>query len=114
MKDCFNTILISLIFITTSFFVVGKNNVIPDENVSRSTLPLGTDNNQVSQLATETTTKKNKSMQKQDVKLHDKNLPTEPAAKKETVPPSKKNKNDRFIPTEAISEDLAVSFPVDI
>lgn len=111
MKDCFNTILIILLFITTSFFVVGKNNVISDETARESTLPTSIANNQ---LATETTTNKNKITQKQDVKLHDKNLPTEPVAKKDTVTPSKKNKGDRFIPTEAISEDLAVSFPVDI
>lgn len=111
MKNCFNTILISLLFITTSFSVVGKNNVISDETTSKSTLPPGIANNQ---LATETTTNKNKITQKQDVKLLNENLPTEPVAKKETVTPSKKNKDDRFIPTEAISEDLAVSFPVDI
>jgi len=111
MKDCFNTFLISLFFLTTSFFVVGKNNVISDNTTSKSTLPLGTVNNQ---LPTDTTTNENKSIQKHIVKLYDKNLPTEPVAKKETIPPSKKNKDDRFIPTEAISEDLAVSFPVDI
>jgi len=44
-----------------------------------------------------------------------------PAKKSTTSPinqakivPVKKNKNDRFTPTEAISEDLAVSFPTDI
>lgn len=111
MKECVNTILISLLFITTSFFVVGKNNAIADETASKSTLSPSIANNQ---LATEITTNKNKITEKQDVKLHEKKLPTESVAKKESVPPSKKNKDDRFIPTEAISEDLAVSFPVDI
>ena len=32
----------------------------------------------------------------------------------ETLAKSKTTKNDKFIPSEEISEDLAVSFPVDI
>ena len=35
-------------------------------------------------------------------------------AKKSAKKPVKNNKKDSFTPTEAISEDLAVSFPTDI
>jgi len=93
MKDCFNTIFVSFLLITTS------------------TLALATANNQ---LATDIISSEKKNTQQHAAELDTENLAVAPVATKASIAPSKKNKDDRFIPSQAISEDLAVSFPVDI
>ncbi|NQY88719.1 MAG: hypothetical protein HRT51_13425 [Colwellia sp.] len=107
----FNTALITLLAITTSFLVVGKNNLITDKTDSNNAWQLITLNHLQ---AVQMITKAQKTAPRQAILPAKVNLAEEQVTKKETVPPNKKNNDDRFIPTEAISEDLAVSFPVDI
>ncbi|MBL4822910.1 MAG: hypothetical protein JKX90_05220 [Colwellia sp.] len=107
----FNAVLITLLAITASFLVVGKNNVITDKTDSNNAWQLITLNHLQ---AVEMITKAQKTAPRQAIMPAKVSLADEQVTKKATVAPSKKDKDNRFIPTEAISEDSAVSFPVDI
>jgi hypothetical protein len=60
------------------------------------------------------TTKVNVAEEQKNIEAIKKAQTTQNKAKQSAKKTVKTNKKDSFIPTEAISEDLAVSFPTDI
>ena len=95
--------------------VNAADNLLRQSSVTKSTTTLPS--NGVDSEQDKAKEKKAKPDQQAAIKTADSSL-VKPASQTKKVQPStnkaKKNKNDRFTPTEAISEDLAVSFPTDI
>jgi len=106
-----------MVFVLFAFFLLlisgnssAANNLPQQSSVEKNTAALPSENSKLAENKEKETT----SIQQVTVTKVDSVLSKKTATTKPTINNVKKNKNDRFTPTEAISEDLAVSFPTDI